>query len=170
MGYALLAASLLTAISHAAPLGDIFKPDKRWTTCGKVSANGGGNLDISEMDGASILTNAPDFKGAPYLETVDSYGDCSVEMEFMISKGSNSGVYLMGRYEIQIFDSHGKNQVSFSDLGGIYQIWDDNAKPQGSGGRRASGEMVTTPPMSLVMWASTRFYPQPETRGAGYSS
>jgi len=97
MGYALLAAILLTAISHAAPLGDIFKPDKRRTTCGNVSANGGGNLDISEKDGASIITNAPDFKGALYLETVDSYGDCSVEMEFMISKGSNSGAYLMGR-------------------------------------------------------------------------
>ena len=145
MRYVLLAAILLTAISHAAPLGDIFKPDKRWNTCGKVSANGEGNLDISEKDGTSILTNAPDFKGAPYLETVDSYGDCSVEMEFMISKGSNSGVYLMGRYEVQILDSHGKDKVSFSDLGGIYELWDDNAKPQGSGGTAPSANAAKPP-------------------------
>ena len=145
MRYVLLAAILLTAISHAAPLGEIFKANKRWSTCGKISANGEGNLDISEKEGISILTNAPDFKGAPYLETVDSYGDCSVEMEFLISKGSNSGVYLMGRYEVQILDSRGKDKVSFSDLGGIYQLWDDNAKPQGSGGTAPSANAAKPP-------------------------
>ena len=55
-------------------------------------------------------------------------------MEFLIPKGSNSGVYLMGRYEVQILDSHGKKKVGYSDLGGIYQQWDDDAKPQGFGG------------------------------------
>lgn len=137
MRYIFLAVTLLTTISHAAPIGEIFKPTPRWHACGKVSANGG-NLVVSEKESDAIITNAPDFKGAPYLETAESYGDCSVEMEFLISKGSNSGVYLMGRYEVQILDSHGKDHVSFSDLGGIYQIWDDNADPQGSGGTAPS--------------------------------
>jgi hypothetical protein len=36
-------------------------------------------------------------------------------------KGSNSGVYFMGRYEVQILDSFGKKEVDFGDCGGIYE-------------------------------------------------
>ena len=126
----LLAAGLLISNVNAAPIGDIFQSDKRWVTCGKISANATGKLDMAANEGTAIITNAPNYKGAPYLQTIESYGDCSVNMEFMVSKGSNSGVYLMGRYEVQILDSHGKKNVSFSDLGGIYQLWDDSAKPR----------------------------------------
>jgi hypothetical protein len=41
----------------------------------------------------------------------------------MVPKGSNSGIYFMGRYEIQVFDSYGKKEVKHSDCGGIYQRW-----------------------------------------------
>ena len=45
-----------------------------------------------------------------------------VEVEFIIPKGSNSGVYLMGEYEVQIIDSFGKadDQLKPGDMGGIY--------------------------------------------------
>jgi hypothetical protein len=56
----------------------------------------------------------------PYLFTRESFGDVKVELEFMIPKGSNAGVYLMGRYEVQILDSFGKEKVRSGDLGGIY--------------------------------------------------
>ena len=49
-----------------------------------------------------------------------------IHVEFMVPKGSNSGVYLMGRYEIQILDSYGKKKVSHGDCGGIYQRWANN--------------------------------------------
>jgi len=42
------------------------------------------------------------------LFTEAKYGDCTVELEFMIPKGSNSGVYLMGEYEVQIYDTYDK--------------------------------------------------------------
>jgi len=41
----------------------------------------------------------------------------------MVPKGSNSGVYFMGRYEIQVFDSFGVAKPEHSDCGGIYQRW-----------------------------------------------
>jgi hypothetical protein len=44
---------------------------------------------------------------------------------------SNSGIYFMGRYEIQVFDSYGKEEVEHSDCGGIYQRWDENRNPKG---------------------------------------
>jgi hypothetical protein len=41
----------------------------------------------------------------------------------MIPKGSNSGIYLQGRYEVQILDSFGKtdDQLKPGDCGGIYK-------------------------------------------------
>lgn len=52
--------------------------------------------------------------------TVENFGDCTVELEFMVPKGSNSGIYLMGEYEVQILDSYGKARVGPGDLGGLY--------------------------------------------------
>jgi len=54
------------------------------------------------------------------IYTEEKFGDCTVEVELMIPKGSNSGVYLMGEYEVQVLDSFGKDKVSASDMGGIY--------------------------------------------------
>jgi hypothetical protein len=56
--------------------------------------------------------------------TKEDYQDVEVHLEFMIPKGSNSGIYLMGRYEIQILDSFGRGKVGHGDLGGLYQRWD----------------------------------------------
>ncbi|MHC4808639.1 MAG: 3-keto-disaccharide hydrolase, partial [Planctomycetota bacterium] len=61
--------------------------------------------------------------------------DVRAHIEFMVPRGSNSGVYFMGRYEIQILDSWGKKQPTFSDCGGIYQRWDDKRTPKGYEGR-----------------------------------
>jgi hypothetical protein len=54
------------------------------------------------------------------LYTEQKFGDCTIELEFMIPKGSNSGVYIMGEYEIQILDSYGKEKVGSGDMGGLY--------------------------------------------------
>jgi hypothetical protein len=54
------------------------------------------------------------------LYTEEKFGDCTIEVEFMIPKGSNSGVYLIGEYEVQILDSYGKKKVGPGDMGGLY--------------------------------------------------
>ena len=54
------------------------------------------------------------------IATKAEFGDCRVELELMVPKGSNSGVYLMGQYEIQVLDSFGRERVGPGDLGGIY--------------------------------------------------
>jgi hypothetical protein len=61
-----------------------------------------------------------------------TFGDIELYLEFMLAKGSNSGVYLQGLYEIQIFDSWGSIEgVKTSDAGAIYHRWIDE---QGVGG------------------------------------
>ncbi len=54
------------------------------------------------------------------------HGDIEAHIEFMVPKGSNSGVYFQGRYEIQVFDSWGVKEPQHGDCGGIYQRWRDN--------------------------------------------
>jgi len=69
---------------------------------------------------AAFLANQP-AGGGTDLYTEEKFGDVTVELEFMIPKGSNSGVYMMGEYEVQILDSFGKEKVGPGDLGGLYQ-------------------------------------------------
>ena len=56
------------------------------------------------------------------ISTEQKFGDITVELEFMVTKGSNSGVYLMGEYEVQILDSYGKadDKLTQGDLGALY--------------------------------------------------
>ncbi len=58
-------------------------------------------------------------KSGANLVTDDSYTDFKLHVEFRYPKESNSGVYLRGRYEVQIMDSHGKEPLS-GELGGLY--------------------------------------------------
>lgn len=69
-------------------------------------------------DGAQVNETG----GVDELVSSDKYGDGHYHFEFKIPKGSNSGVYLQGRYELQIFDSYGKanKDLTFADCGGLY--------------------------------------------------
>ena len=75
----------------------------------KLIVRDGGSDLINMQPGANFLTEA-------------KYGDCTVELEFMIPKGSNSGVYLMGEYEVQIYDTYDKKgkDPKPGDMAGIY--------------------------------------------------
>jgi len=67
------------------------------------------------------------------LVTDQRFGDAELYLEFMISKGSNSGVYLHGLYEVQVFDSWGSTEpIASSDCGGIYHRWINNRGVGGS--------------------------------------
>lgn len=54
------------------------------------------------------------------IYTEQKFGDVRIELEVMVPKGSNSGVYVMGEYEVQILDSFGKKEVGPGDIGGLY--------------------------------------------------
>jgi hypothetical protein len=54
------------------------------------------------------------------VSTEAKWGDVLIEVEVMVAKGQNSGVYVMGEYEVQVLDSYGKEKVGAGDMGGIY--------------------------------------------------
>lgn len=60
--------------------------------------------------------------GGTDIFTAEKFGDITLELEFMVPKGSNSGIYLMGEYEVQILDSFGKpdEKLGQGDLGALY--------------------------------------------------
>ena len=53
------------------------------------------------------------------LMTEEEFMDFKLHIEFKYPEGSNSGVYLRGRYEVQVEDSYGKEPSSVY-LGGVY--------------------------------------------------
>jgi hypothetical protein len=87
-------------------------------------------LGAREAPGDRILNS---LKGkANNLISSEKFGDTELYLEFLIPQGSNSGVYLHGLYEVQIFDSYGKPQVSTSDGGAIYHRWIEGKPVAGS--------------------------------------
>lgn len=71
-------------------------------------------------DGGSELINFK--KPGRDFYTEAKFGDGIIEVEFMVPIESNSGVYVMGEYEIQIEDSFGKKKMTYQDVGGIYSV------------------------------------------------
>jgi hypothetical protein len=69
--------------------------------------------------GEGVWINGPTGKTRNLL-TKETFGDVEVHLEFLIPKGSNSGIKLQGLYEIQIYDSVGAKTLSGSHCGGIY--------------------------------------------------
>jgi hypothetical protein len=93
-----------------------FKPTGgNWKIAGDVSygINEAGKGKIGS--GSGVLVNDLSGKAKDHLITVMEHGDIDLELEFMMDKGSNAGVYLQGRYEIQMFDSWGISPVKTTD-------------------------------------------------------
>lgn len=63
-----------------------------------------------------VLSNTPP---SVDLITKDTFGDFKLHVEFNMPKDSNSGIYLRGRYEVQVQDDFGKEPDS-RRCGGIY--------------------------------------------------
>lgn len=60
--------------------------------------------------------------GTVDLKSVELFGDQLVHVEFKTPNLTNSGVFVQGRYEVQIFTSAGKpdKELTYNDAGGIF--------------------------------------------------
>lgn len=109
-------------------------PAESWRMAGEVTAPLDGRKMFEIEAGAEAIVNLPsDSNPGRDLVTKVEYGDMDLELEYMMPEGSNSGIYLQGRYELQLLDSWGKREVRFVDNGGIYEQWDDS-QPEGEEG------------------------------------
>lgn len=82
--------------------------------------NADGEATWSAQNG--MLVNAiPEGKHGTDLVSEQTFKDFVVRYEYLVPKGANSGFYLRGRYEIQIFDDFGK-PASDGGNGGLYSV------------------------------------------------
>lgn len=107
-----------------------FREVQHWRGVSEVSAVADKCEFELKGEGKILVNSTAKDKTLPYLMTKEEFGDVKIELEFMVPKGSNAGVYVMGRYEIQILDSFGKEKVGSGDLGGLYSRH-DKGRPQG---------------------------------------
>lgn len=119
-----------------------FKVDgQNWIIGGAVYSDLKQKHSLKVEEGKGLLINQPTETNKSNIMTNWEHGDIDLEIDFMVPKGSNSGIYLQGRYELQILDSWGKETVSSSDCGGIYQRWDET-KPEGQKGFEGTAPTV----------------------------
>lgn len=148
---------------------DLMKPgvwkkfDPAWIATDEVKLDGDkmNKLKATVAKEGTIWVNGE--KGRlPDLITKASYGDCEVQVEFLIAKGSNAGIKFHAVYEIQILDSFGsKKELTGDSMGGIYPRADDkmgykhidNGVPPKVNAAKAPGEWQTLD----VVWKSPRF-------------
>lgn len=96
-----------------------------WTACCAVELDpeNARLLRTYKGEGDTIIVNGPTGK-TKNLASKAEHGDIEAHIEFLVAERSNSGIYFMGRYEIQVLDSFGKETIAEHDCGAIYQRWD----------------------------------------------
>ncbi len=105
-------------------------PGTNWSLASVVESDRTERWSLVPGAGTGVLVSLPDDHARTNLFTRWMHSDMELELEFMMPKGSNSGIYFQGRYEIQLLDSWEKSNPGFGDAGGIYQRWDE-ARGQG---------------------------------------
>ncbi|HLO60285.1 MAG TPA: DUF1080 domain-containing protein [Bacteroidales bacterium] len=72
-------------------------------------------------------------KSGSNILTTQNFKDFKLHIEFRIPQGSNSGIYLRGRYELQIIDSKGQepSSILFAGIYGFVSPNQDAALPAG---------------------------------------
>ena len=99
-------------------------PTGTWTVVKGVSLDSANPEHFVIAPGQGVLLNSASSHTVDLI-TEAEFGDMEAHVEFCITRHSNSGVYLMGRYEIQVYDSYGveKDQYPGIECGGIYPRW-----------------------------------------------
>ncbi len=101
-----------------------------WRIVSEVQSDLEKEAVLHTSEGTGVLVNLPDESNRGNIMSVMEHGDIDLSFEFMMAKHSNSGVYLQGRYEVQLFDSWGKERPTYQDCGAIYGRWDED-RPEG---------------------------------------
>ena len=107
------------------------QPTGEWKTVKSVSLDPQNEKQFTVQAGTGVLLNHASSHTVNLISETE-HGDVEAHIEFVVPKGSNSGVYFQGRYEIQILDSWGVEKPKYGDCGGVYASCSE-PKPDFSG-------------------------------------
>ncbi|MBD2699881.1 DUF1080 domain-containing protein [Spirosoma sp. BT702] len=122
-------------------LSAFVSPTANWQILGGVRADLSKDNTLVTDKGTGVLANIPMAKMPPDAQNPYKYdlftslqhGDVDLELDYMMAVKSNSGVYLQGRYEVQLRDSWEIRTPNVHDNGAVYERWDDK-RPDGQKG------------------------------------
>ena len=91
----------------------------------KFTSMAGGPIDWQVEDGALVVN--PNNRNTNHIVSQAMFQDADIHAEFMVDPRArgNSGLYLHGHYEMQIYDSFGVEPPTEQDEGALYRF----AKP-----------------------------------------
>jgi hypothetical protein len=140
---------------------------KVWVVCDDVRidpSNPGKLLPVgSGGSPAAALLSGDDGRGSDIM-TDEAFGDYQLHLEFTVPKGSNSGVYNRGLFEIQIFDSYGVPKLAFHDCGALYERAipsENHARPPG---QWQSYDITMAGKMLSLIWNGKPVYKDMDVR------
>lgn len=123
------------------------KGSNKWTVGQPRLAAKADQLDVTGPEGAMV--NLATKHGDSWdIYSKEKFGSCVIELDVLVAKGSNSGVYVMGEYEVQVFDSFGKARPGPADMGAIY-----GATPPKVNASKAPGEWQHY----VIEWQAPKF-------------
>ena len=99
------------------------EPLGAWSVVGSVALNEAAPKGFTTQPGEGVMLSNAAGKSVDLISKAE-HGDAEIHVEFAVPKDSNSGIYVQGRYEVQVFDSFGKATIAEHDCGAIYQRWD----------------------------------------------
>jgi hypothetical protein len=99
-------------------------PQHEWRVAGGVRLNEADPHLFNIEPCLGVMVNGDAGRTADIHTTFD-HGSCELHIEFCVAAKSNSGVYLMGQYEIQVLDSWGTpdSELAYHSNGAIYGRW-----------------------------------------------
>lgn len=121
--------SLLPADPIALDSLETFKkPGQNWVLGSAIGGDPRNTKELVPVAGTGILINVAPNKSGDHLISKWEHGDIELSFDFIMPQESNSGVYLMGRYELQLLDSWGVENPGVHDNGAIYERWIEKEK------------------------------------------
>ena len=112
--------SALSAAAEANDWYDAWHNSDKWDVAGDAMLKPDTSKLLLGKPGKGVLINGKDGKCPSLVTKRRDYRDVEVHLEFMVAKGSNSGVIFHGNYEIQILDSAHVEKPTAAHCGGIY--------------------------------------------------
>ncbi len=103
-------------------LEDFHAEGGQWKVAGEVYANRNEDKHLEADEGTGMLVNLPGSAQGHQaaIFTNMEHGDIDLSLDFLMPKNSSTGIYLQGRYGVQLLDSWGKDSLTAERSGSLY--------------------------------------------------
>jgi len=97
-----------------------WRNSEEWLAAGDAVLAAGNDKRLVAKPGKGVLVNGKDGKRPSLVTKRRDYRDVELHVEFLVARGSNSGVIFHGNHELQILDSAHVKEPTAGHCGGIY--------------------------------------------------